>query len=140
VLAHAGRDWIALFWVALIATILVTAFAVFVTLGWLIRAASPWLTLLVLLPPIMGVGVAVGAAAGIGRRWLVVPAVSALLGAVAAVALTAAFGFLPILGAPPGTLVGSLLGVVVVDLLTHRCRDVGARRSAPDRRSASDRP
>lgn len=138
--ARGGRDWLALFWVALIATILVTAFAVFVTLGWLIRVASPLLTLLVLLPPIMGVGLAVGAAAGIGRWWLVVAAMSALLGAVAAVALAAAFGFLPILGAPPGMVAGSLLAVMVVDLLTHRCRDVGARRSAPDRRSASDRP
>lgn len=138
--ARAGRDWMALFWVALSATILVTAFAIFVTLGWLIQLASPLLTLLVLLPPIMGVGLAVGAAAGIGRWWLVVPAMSALLGAVAAVALVAALGFLPILGAPPGIVAGSLLAVVVVDPLTHRCRDAGARRRAPERRSASDRP
>ena len=91
--------------------------------------------------PAGGVGVAVGALAGIKRWWLVLPAACALLCALAAMAFAAAqaLGFLAILLVATGLAAGALFAVVLVDLLTHRFVDGHDPRSTTGRPSGHSR-
>ena len=142
---RSGREWVTLVWVAIVAAVMVTVVTVFAVLIHLPsrlpdRGPSPfWVGFILLLA--MGVGVLVGAAAGIERWWLVLPAVCAVLGAFAALAFAAAqaLGFLAILLVATGLAAGALFGVVLVDLLAHRSLDGHARGSATGRPSAHGR-
>lgn len=119
------RDWVALIWVAIVTAIVMLAVVVgliyllFVSnLGIMTRPGGPpllidLLFLSLLLTPAMVVGLVVGAAAGLRRWWLALPAVSSALGALAAGATAGTLGFLPIIGVVPGLVAGSLLGVAL---------------------------
>lgn len=127
--AGSWRDWLALFWVALFTSVVmiaVTATMAYLllvsNLGIMTRPGGPPLLLDLLLMfllfvPAMVVGLAVGSVAGLRRWWLVLPAVSSALGAVAAGAIAARFGQLPILFVVPGLVVGSLLAVALAAAL-----------------------
>jgi len=137
---RSGREWVTLVGVAIVAAVVVTVVASFVALTNLYRESSLFWTVLTVLPA-AGVGVAVGAVAGLERWWLVLPAACAVLGAFAALAFAAAqaLGFLAILLVATGLAAGALFAVVLVDLLTHRSLDGHARGSATGRPSAHGR-
>ncbi len=137
---RSGREWVTLVGVAIVAAVVVTVVTAFLAFTNLYRESSLFWTGLTLLPA-MGVGVVVGAVAGIERWWLVLPAVCAVLGAIAAFAFAAAqaLGFLAILVVATGLVAGALFAVVLVDLLTDRSRDGQARGSATGETSAHGR-
>ena len=137
---RSGREWVTLVGVAIVAAVVATVVASSVALTNLYRESSLfWMGLTVL--PAGGVGVTVGALAGIKRWWLVLPAACALLGVLAAMAFAAAqaLGFLAILLVAAGLAAGALFAVVLVDLLTHRSVDGDDPRSATGRPSAHRR-
>ena len=140
---RSGREWLALAWVALVVAVVVTVVTTFVGFTTMPRVWSPfWGAVwgaMVFLPP-LAVGVVVGAVAGVQRWWLVLPAVCAVLGALAAGALAAWLGFLPIFWVAPGLAAESLLAVALLDLLDRAMLDRGARRRASGRLSRPGRP
>lgn len=137
---RSGREWVTLVGVAIVAAVVVTVVTTFVAFTNMYRESSLFWTGLTLLPA-MGVGVVVGAVAGIKRWWLVLPAVCAVLGAFAAFAFAAAeaLGFLAIVLVATGMAAGALFAVVLVDLLTHRSLDGHAHGSATGEPSAHGR-
>ncbi|GEM_PF-3379278 len=137
---RSGREWVTLVGVAIVAAVVVTIVTAFLALTNLYRESSLFWTALTLLPA-MGVGVVVGAVAGIERWWLMLPAMCGVLGGFAAFAFAAAqaLGFLAIPLVATGLVAGALFAVVVVDLLTHRSLDGHARGSATGRPSAHGR-
>jgi hypothetical protein len=138
--AGSWRDWLALFWVAIFTSVVSTAVVATMAylllvsnLGIMTRPGGPpllldLLLLCLLLAPAMVVGLVVGAVAGLRRWWLVLPAVSSALGAVAAGVIAARFGQLPILFVLPGLVVGSLLAVALAAGLGRRKRRSEAPR------------
>jgi len=128
---RSGREWVTLVGVAIVAAVMMTVVTGFLAFTNMYRESSLFWTALTLLPA-MGVGVVVGAVAGIERWWLVLPAVCGVLGALASFAFAAAqdLRFLAIPLVATGLIAGALFAVVLVDLLTHRSRDGHARGSA----------
>lgn len=125
-------NWWALIWVAVLTAFTTTVIVLMAWLlvmgtasGLLLRPGGPpmlldaLLLLLVLMAPAVA-GLVVGTAAGLQRRWLVLVAVSATLGAVASGAVALALGWPPIVLAPVGLAVGSVLAVVLADRVGRR--------------------
>lgn len=135
-------NWWALIWVAVLTAFTTTVIVLITllllvetTIGLLTRPAGPPMFLSVLLMLLLPIatavaGLVVGTAAGLQRWWLVLAAVSSTLGAFASGAVALAFGRLPIFWAPPGLVIGSVLAVVLADLLGRRASRTDASRGA----------